>query len=66
MDSNNYYDVKSVARNQADMEKVDFILNVSNPGSNKAVPDPYYGGKDGFKNVYTLLEEACEQIVNGL
>ena len=64
MDSNNYYDVKSVARNQADIEKVDFILNEIKPGSNEPVPDPYYGGKDGFRNIYNMLDEACEVIAN--
>ncbi|MDA9073470.1 low molecular weight phosphotyrosine protein phosphatase, partial [bacterium] len=29
---------------------------------NLSVPDPYYGGDDGFQNVYQLLDEACEKI----
>jgi protein-tyrosine phosphatase len=24
------------------------------------VPDPYYGGDQGFENVINLLEDACE------
>lgn len=27
------------------------------------VPDPYYGGPDGFRQVYDLLEGACEGIL---
>jgi protein-tyrosine phosphatase len=27
------------------------------------VPDPYYGGPDGFKQVYDMLDQACEAIV---
>ena len=26
------------------------------------VPDPYYGGKNGFQDVYNMLDEACEKI----
>jgi protein-tyrosine phosphatase len=38
------------------------ILNEINPSENLSVPDPYYGGDKGFKNVYILLNEACEKI----
>ena len=40
MDSGNYNDVKSLAENKTQMQKVDFILNISNPDTNKAVPAP--------------------------
>jgi protein-tyrosine phosphatase len=30
------------------------------------VPDPYYGGEQGFENVYKLLDEACYVIANKL
>jgi protein-tyrosine phosphatase len=26
------------------------------------VPDPYYGGDDGFEDVYQMLDQACEMI----
>jgi len=66
MDSTNYYDVAGEARNQEDLSKVDYVLNETHPGTNKPVPDPYYGGKHGFENVYTLLDQACEKIANDL
>ena len=28
----------------------------------KEIPDPYYGGSQGFENVLDLLEEACEEL----
>jgi protein-tyrosine phosphatase len=62
MDSGNYNDVKSVAQHIEQMRKVDFILNITHPGSNKPVPDPYYGGDDGFEKTYQLLDSATEQI----
>lgn len=62
MDSNNYSDVNSVAVSREQMIKVDFILNESHPGSNKPVPDPYYGGDAGFEKTYQLLDAATEAI----
>lgn len=60
MDRSNYQDVMGVARDSQDEAKVDYILNLVTPGENRPVPDPWYGRKDGFENVYHLLDEACE------
>jgi protein-tyrosine phosphatase len=30
----------------------------------QAVPDPYYGGNDGFEMVLDLLEDACEGLLD--
>jgi protein-tyrosine phosphatase len=60
MDSGNFSDVKSKAKNGTQMQKVDFILNIINPGCNKPVPDPYYGGDQGFERTYQLLDSAIE------
>ena len=30
------------------------------------VPDPYYGGAQGFENVIEILEDACEGLLNTL
>ena len=62
MDRNNYEDVMNLARNLKDEQKVDFILNLVNPGENRQVPDPWYGGKDHFEKTYRMLDEACEQL----
>jgi len=66
MDNTNYQDVLSLSRNEQDTRKVDFILNVSEPGSNRLVPDPYYGGASGFANVYNLLDKATDAIIREL
>lgn len=66
MDSGNYKDVKSVAFNDDHMLKVDYILNILNPGSNNPVPDPYYGGEKGFELTYQLLDSATELIAQKL
>lgn len=64
MDRENYNDVKRISGNLFDEGKVDLILNESNPGKNKNVPDPWYAGTDtAFEEVYQMLDKACEQII---
>lgn len=60
MDDSNYRDILSLARNQQDKQKVQMILNELYPKENRSVPDPYYGGIDGFQQVYNLLDNATD------
>ncbi|MFP4288088.1 MAG: low molecular weight protein-tyrosine-phosphatase [Bacteroidales bacterium] len=62
MDHENYAHILAMAKNQDHKNKVDLIMNNAYPGKNMLVPDPYYGGDDGFKNVFMMLDEACETI----
>jgi protein-tyrosine phosphatase len=64
MDSENYRNVLHLTDDPDDRSKVHLIMNVVHPGSNEAVPDPYYGGSDGFERVYRMLHEASEAIIN--
>lgn len=64
MDSSNYSDIISMARNKSDKDKVELILNRVYPNSNMSVPDPYSGGEQGFENVFILLDKACEIITD--
>ncbi|MFT4801345.1 MAG: protein-tyrosine phosphatase [Flavobacteriaceae bacterium] len=66
MDTSNKENVLSLARNDSDKEKVHLILDELFPNENVDVPDPYYGGGQGFENVYKMLDEACESFVNRL
>lgn len=36
------------------------------PGAGAEVPDPYYGGPDGFEHVMDLLEPACRALAREL
>jgi protein-tyrosine phosphatase len=62
MDKENYQNICSLAKNKTERQKVKMILDEVNLSQNLSVPDPYYGGDDGFQNVYQLLDEACEKI----
>lgn len=61
MDKSNYSNVLSLATSEEQANKVDLLLNAID-GNNLEVPDPYYGGDDGFENVYQLIDEACDVI----
>ena len=61
MDQSNYKDVLNLAPNEVAKEKVALIL-----GDSKEVPDPYYGGQEGFESVYYLIDQACEDIAKNL
>ena len=62
MDESNYVNSLKLVKNTNDKMKIDFILNLSNPGKNLSVPDPYFNGDKGFEKVYNLLNDACEKI----
>lgn len=64
MDANNYNDVKAMAGDLFDEEKIDLILNESFPNENKPVPDPYFPNtSEAFEEVYQLLDKATDKII---
>ena len=65
MDRSNFSDVASLASNQEETNKVKLLLSEVELGI-KEVPDPYYGGDDGFENVYQMINKACEAIAKKL
>ena len=66
MDKSNLQNILALSRNNTDEAKVRLILNESTPGENNSVPDPYYGGDQGFENVYQMLDESCAAVASNL
>jgi protein-tyrosine phosphatase len=64
MDKSNYQNIRQMARSQEDKEKVHLILEFSENTTINEVPDPYYGGEEGFVNVYKLLDEATDKVLS--
>lgn len=56
MDTKNYQEVRELARNKSDKAKVDYLMNVIEPGKNLFVPDPIHSGTVDFDEVITLLD----------
>ena len=66
MDQSNFQNVVKLARIPEDIAKVKLILEEIQPNTKAEVPDPYFGGSNGFENVYRLLDEACAVIADKL
>ena len=64
MDQSNYKNVIRLARNDDDKKKVDLFLNLTHPGEEKEVPDPYFGGDEGFQHVFDLIDDATDRLIN--
>ena len=66
MDNSNLKNVLKLAQKPEHKGKVKLILEELFPGENVDVPDPYYGGTEGFEQVYYMLDKACEKIATQL
>ncbi|MEW5675069.1 low molecular weight protein-tyrosine-phosphatase [Flavobacterium enshiense] len=66
MDQSNYKNVIALTSDATAKSKVKMILNELFPDQNMDVPDPYYGGQNGFENVYDMLDDACNLIAEKL
>ena len=67
MDRDNERGVLRLARDDSHRAKVRLLRSfdpASPPGAE--VPDPYYGGPDGFANVYDLVDAACLGLLDHL
>lgn len=62
MDKSNRDNILELAAKQSHENKVDLFLNISTPGENLEVPDPYFNGDEGFEHVFQLLDHACEML----
>ena len=66
MDSSNKENVLALAQNEAERNMVYLILDELFPFENVDVPDPYYGGDQGFEQVFQMLDQACDKIAERL
>ena len=62
MDGKNLADVTALAPAHA-KSKVQRLLSIAPHLNILDVPDPYYGGPDGFNHVLDLLEEASDTLI---
>src|SRR5918998_6837242 len=63
MDEENYRAVASLCRGAAVVRP---FLDFAETSPERAVPDPYYGGPDGFERVLDLVEEASEGLIRDI
>lgn len=64
MDSSNYRDILKLDPSGSFKNKVHMMCDFSKEYFNQDIPDPYYGGPEGFDTVITMLEEACSGLLD--
>jgi protein-tyrosine phosphatase len=64
MDHENYQDILYLDREGKYEDKIRLICDFATQKTDKEVPDPYYGGQDGFDYVIDLLFDACAGLLN--
>ncbi|MDD4968002.1 MAG: low molecular weight phosphotyrosine protein phosphatase [Paludibacter sp.] len=60
MDEQNVRGLRQLTSNPAHLAKIHLMTDYCIKMSATEVPDPYYGGDNGFEYVIDLLEDACE------
>jgi protein-tyrosine phosphatase len=63
MDEDNYQQIKWFDQRINYADKIRRMTEFCNTAQVSEVPDPYYGGKQGFENVLDLLEDACQGLL---
>ncbi len=70
MGRNHQRSIRSMARGTSDGASVrlfrEFDPEVRRGDSVPDVPDPYYGGPEGFENVYRIVERTCGAILDAI
>ena len=63
MDQSNFNNIIRLTQNDKDRQKVKLMRDYDQQNESLAVPDPYYGGKDGFEEVFRILEKSCKGLL---
>ena len=68
MDKDNLTAVKSLINDDVHLinSKIKLILSYSKKSQLDEVPDPYFGGQNGFEEVLDLLDEAINELIDSL
>lgn len=62
MDEENLRELRSRARREHH-ERIRLMMEFAPAAISRSVPDPYYGGPEGFEDVLDLLEEAAQGLL---
>jgi len=55
--------IRRIAGREFDASKAQLLMNELHPGRDEDVPDPYYGTEPGYHEVYEMIDEAADAIV---
>jgi len=66
MDRKNVKDLQSLTIEEEFLHKIHVMTEFNKIFKEEGVPDPYYGGYEGFEYVLDLLEDACSGLLTEL
>lgn len=66
MDRNNLADMQALAKGESDEAHPMMMSQFSQRYTGQDVPDPYYGGSDGFERVLDMLDDCCQGLLREL
>lgn len=66
MDRQNEQRVLALARHKADEAKLRLMREYDPQPGDGQVPDPWFGGEEGFEEVYQILKRSTRQLLNEL
>ena len=65
MDQQNFRDLQRLAPPDKG-ERIRMMCDYAGPHKGREVPDPYYGGPEGFDLVIDILEDACRGLLGDI
>jgi protein-tyrosine phosphatase len=67
MDKDNRRILESMAQDQHQMKKIRMMREFDPQGERELdVPDPYYGGLEGFEETFQIVKRSCEGLLEAL
>ena len=67
MDKNNRRIIESMAQDKIHSKKIHMMREFDPQGNGDLdVPDPYYGGVEGFEETYQIVKRSCEGLLENL
>lgn len=67
MDESHHYHCRRIAPAAEHTDKIKYLREFDDmSGGDMEVPDPYYGGQEGFNEVYDICERSCNAFLDHL
>lgn len=63
MDTANRDDMYEMTSTMEQRNKIRLIMDLVYPNRDVSVPDPYYGGIEGYEKVWEMLDQACDKVL---
>lgn len=66
MDRQNYHNIKHLANGEAHHSKIYMLRDFDPHPDEDEVPDPYFGGINGFYHVFEVVQRSCRSLLDQL